>query len=85
MIPIIMWMLYMMKHTIWVARCDFCFRGKLPVTSDCQAKAIMKMKFVLRLFGRRCKPPSQVRSFERDWLGRGILGHFEGEELVFSF
>ena len=34
----------------------------------------MKIKFVLRLFGRRCKPPAQVRSFERDWLGLTVQG-----------
>ena len=75
----------MMKHTIWVARCDFRFHGLVPVASERLKKAIAKVKFVLRLFGRRCKLPAQVRSFERDWLARGILGHFEGEELVFSF
>ena len=83
--PIIIWMLQVMKHTIWVARCDFRFRGQVPVASECQKKAIAKIKFVLRLFGRRCRLPAQVRSFERDWLARGILGHFEEEELVFSF
>ena len=83
--PIIIWMLQVMKHTIWVARCDFRFRGQVPVVSECQKKAIAKIKFVLRLFGRRCRLPAQLRSFERDWLARGILGHFEGEELVFSF
>ncbi len=75
----------MMKHTIWVARCDFRFRGQVPVASGCLKKATAKIKFVLRLFGRRCKLPAQVRSFERDWLARGILGHSKGEELVFSF
>jgi hypothetical protein len=31
---------------------------------------------------------AQFRSFEREWLVRGTFGdpgHFEGEELVFSF
>jgi hypothetical protein len=47
------WMLHVMKHTIWVPRCDFRFLGKRPIASDCQAKAIAKIKFVLRLFGRQ--------------------------------
>ncbi len=83
--PIIIWMLQVMKHTIWVARCDFRYHGQVPVASECQKKAIAKIKFVLRLFGCRCRLPAQVRSFEQDWLARGILGHFEEEELVFSF
>jgi hypothetical protein len=29
--------------------------------------------------------PAQVRSFEKEWLASGRLGHFEGEKLVFSF
>ena len=79
--PIIIWMLQVMKHIIWVARCDFRFRGQVPVVSECQKKAIAKIKFVLRLFGRRCRLPAQVRPFERDWLARGILGHFEWHEV----
>ena len=76
--PIIIWMFQVMKHTIWVAPCDFHFHGQVPVASECQKKAIAKIKFVLRLFGRRCRLPAQVRSFEWDWLAPGILGHFEG-------
>ncbi len=85
MLPIIIWMLQVMKHTMWVACCDFRFCGQAPVASKCQKKAIAKIKFVLHLFGRQCKLPAQVQVFERDWLACGILGHFEGETLVFSF
>ncbi len=77
-LPIIIWMLQVMKHAISVARCDFRFCGREPVAAECQKKAIAKIKFVLRLFSRRCKLPAQVCSFEWDWLAHGILGHFEG-------
>ena len=82
---ILIFMLLVMKHTIWVARCDFRFRDEQPVAHKCLSKAIAKIKFVLPLIARRCRSPSQIRAFEREWLARGSLGHFEGEELVFSF
>jgi hypothetical protein len=73
-----------MKHIIWVARCDYRFRGKMPVDSECLNKLIVRIKFVLCLLGRKCKSPTQVRSFEKEWLASGHLGHFQGEKLVFS-
>ena len=82
---IIIYMLQVMKHTIWVARCDCRFRQTKPIAHVCLSKAIAKTKFVLRLLGRRCETVAQIRAFEREWLARGTLGHFEGEELVFSF
>ena len=82
---IIIFMLLVMKHTIWVARCDFRFRQRMPVASKCLSQAIAKVKFILGLLGKRCKSPAQIRAFEREWLARGSLGHFEGTELVFAF
>ena len=82
---IIIFMLLVLKHTIWVARCDFRFRDQQPVAHECLSKAIAKLKFVLRLLARWCRSPSQIRVFEREWLAHGSLRHFEGEELVFSF
>ena len=85
-IPVVfVWMLQVMKHAIWVARCDFRFRAKMPVESVCLKKGIARTKFVLELEARKCKLPAHFRSFERDWLAKGTLGHFEDEELVFSF
>ena len=78
-------MLQVMKHTIWVARCDFRFRQVVPQAANCLLNAIAKIKFVPRLFARRCKTPAQLLSFERDWLAHGSLGQLQGEELVFSF
>ena len=74
-------MLQVMKHTIWVARCDFRSRDKQPVAHECLSKAIAKLGFVLHLLGRQCETAAQICAFE--W--QGSLGHFEGEELVFSF
>ena len=82
---IIIFMLLVMKHTIWVARCDFRFRQRMPVASKCLSQAIAKTKFILGLLSKRCKSPAQIRAFEREWLARGSLGHFEGTELVFAF
>ena len=52
---IFVFMLLVMKHTIWVARCDYRFRQKMPVASLCLKTAISKIKFVLGLLGRRCR------------------------------
>ena len=82
---IIIDMLQVMKHTTWVAWCDFRFRQTRPLAHVCLLKAIAKLKFVLHLLGRRCETVAQIRTFERDWLTRSTLGHFEGKELVFSF
>ena len=82
---IILYMLQVMKHTIWVARCDFRFRNKPPVPYECLQRAKAKLKFILSLLRQRCRSPSQIRAFEREWLARGTPGHLEGEELVFSF
>ena len=81
----IMYMLLVVKHTTWVARCDFQFRQKTPIISACLNKVIAELKFILQLMSKRCKSPAQIRAFEREWLARGSLGHFEGQELVFSF
>ena len=82
---IIIFMLLVMKHTIWVARCDFRFRQRVPVASKCLSQAVAKIKFILGLLSKRCKSPAQIRAFEREWLARGSLGHFECTELVFAF
>ena len=81
---IIIYMLQVMKHTIWVAQCDFRFHQK-PIAHVCLSTAIAKLKFVLGLLGCRCETLAQIRKFEWEWLARGTLGHFEKEELVFSF
>ena len=82
---IIIYMLLVVKHTIWVARCDFRFRQKTPIISECLNKVIVKLKFILSLLFKQCKSSAQIRAFEREWLARGSLGHLEGQELVFSF
>ena len=82
---IIIYMLLVVKHTIWVARCDFRYRQKTPIISECLNRVIAKLKFILHLLFKRRKSPAQIRAFEREWLARISLGHLEGEELVFSF
>ena len=61
---IIVFMLLVMKHTIWVACCDYCFHQQMPVASLCLKSAILKIKFVLSLLGWRCRAPAQIRAFE---------------------
>ena len=78
-------MLMVMKHAIWVARCDFQFRQKVPIASQVLPIAIIRIKFTLTLLFKRCKSPSQIRVFELEWLGCGSLRHLEGPDLVFSF
>ena len=58
---IIIFMLLVMKHTIWVARCDFRFRQRMLVASKCLSQAITKLKFILGLLGKRCRSPAQIR------------------------
>ena len=82
---IIIYMLLVVKHTIWVARCHFRFRQMTPIISGCLNKVIAKLKFILHLLFQRCKNPAQIRAFEREWLASGSSGNLEGEELVFSF
>ena len=79
---IIIFMLLVMKHTIWVARCDFRFRQRMPIASKCLSQAIAKIKFILGLLRSGV---SLLLKFEREWLARSSLGHFEGTELVFTF
>ena len=57
---IIIFMLLVMKHTIWVARCDFRFRQRMPIASKCLSQAIAKLKFILGLLSKRCRSPAQV-------------------------
>jgi hypothetical protein len=82
---IIIWMLQMVKHRLWVARCDFRFRGQLRTEAECLKAMIARLKFLLKVLAGRCRSPSQIRSFEKQWLANKTLGHFEGEKLVFSF
>ena len=60
-------------------------RQKVPIASQVLHIAIIRIKFILTLLFKWCKSPAQTCAFEREWLGRGSLGHLEGSELVFSF
>ena len=80
---IIIWMLQMVKHRLWVARCDFRFRGQLRTEAECLKAMIARLKFLLKVVAGRCRSPSQIRPFEKQWLANKTLGHFEGEKLVF--
>ena len=81
---IIIWMLQVVKHHLWVACCDFRFRGQLRTKVECLKALIARIKFLLKVLASRyCSP--QIRSFEKQWLANKTLGHFEGEKLVFSF
>lgn len=82
---VIIWMLHVVKHHLWVARCDFRFRDTLRSEVECLQSMIARIKFLLTVLGRRCRSPSQVRAFEKQWLAGSTIGHFEGEKLVFSF
>jgi hypothetical protein len=82
---IIIWMLQVVKHYLWVARNDFRFRDKRRTEADCLKAIIARLKFLLKVVASRCRSPSQIRSFEKQWLANKTLGHFEGEKLVFSF
>ncbi|CAB4034137.1 Hypothetical predicted protein [Paramuricea clavata] len=82
---IILWMLQVVKHHLWVARCDFRFCGVLRTEAECLKAMIARLKFLLKVVAGRCRSPSQIRSFEKQWLANNTLGHFEGEKLVFSF
>ena len=82
---IIIWMLQVVKHHLWVARCDFRFRGQLRTEAECLKPLIARIKFLLKVLASCCRSPSQIRLFEKQWLANNTLGHFEGENLVFSF
>jgi hypothetical protein len=82
---IIIWMLQVVKHYLWVARNDFRFRDQRRTEADCLKAIIARLKFLLKVLAGRCRSPSQIRSFEKQWLANNTLGHFEGEKLVFSF
>ena len=82
---VIVWMLQVVKHRLWVARCDFRYRNTLPTEAECLKVVIARVKFLLKVHGGQCRSPAQVRDFEKEWLANKTLGHFEGEKLVFSF
>ena len=82
---VIIWMLQVVKHSLWLARDDFRFRDKLRTEAECLNAVIARLKFLLKVLAGRCRSPSQIRSFEKQWLANSTLGHFEGEKLVFSF
>ena len=48
----------------------------MPVELECLKRLIVRIKFVLCLLGWKCKSPAQGRSFEKEWLASGRLGHF---------
>ena len=82
---VIVWMLLVVKHHLWLARNDFRFWGKLRTEAECLKAIIARIKFLLKVLAGRCRSPSQIRLFEKQWLANQTLGHFEGEKLVFSF
>ncbi len=82
---VIVWMLLVVKHHLWLAQNDFRFRGKLRTEAECLKAIIARIKFLLKVLAGRCRSPSQIRLFEKQWLANQTLGHFEGEKLVFSF
>ncbi len=79
---VIVLMLLVVKHHLWLARNNFRFRSKLCTKGEC-LKA--RIKFLLKALAGCCRSPSQILSFEKQWLANQTLGHFEGEKLVFSF
>ena len=82
---VIVWLLNVVKHALWVARNDFRFRRVRRTEAQCLQAVISRTKFLLKVLAGRCRSPSQIRAFEKQWLASSTLGHFEGEELVFSF
>jgi hypothetical protein len=82
---VIIWMLQVVKHYLWVVRNDFRFRNQVRNEADCLKAIIARLKFLLEVLAGRCRSPSQIRSFEKQWLANKTLAHFEGEKLVFSF
>ena len=83
---VISWMLLVVKHRIWVARCDFRFRNVPPDEALCLKVAIARIHFLLRSHAAaRCSSLSQQEHFIEEWLADGILGSFSNEKLVFSF
>ena len=58
---IIIWMLQVVKHHLWVARCDFRFRGQLRTEAESLKALIARIKFLLKVLASRCRSPSQIR------------------------
>ncbi|CAB3997114.1 Hypothetical predicted protein [Paramuricea clavata] len=61
------------KHYLWVARNDFRFRDKRRTEADCLKAIIARLKFLLKVLASRCRSPSQIRSFEKQWLASLVL------------
>ena len=75
---IFIFILQVMKHTIWVARCNFRFRDQQPVAHECLSKAIAKLKFILYLLGRRCRSPLKFACLSESSLPTVFLGTLRG-------
>ena len=61
---VIKWMLLVMKHQIWVARCDLRFHNIPPDEAKCQKIAIARIKFLLRVLASKYSSSSQkTRAF----------------------
>ena len=81
---VFVWMLQTMKHSIWLARCDFRFRAVPPVEANCLKRTIAKVQFLLTVAARKCRTKKQRDCFCKEFLANGTLGSFNGEKLVFS-
>ena len=83
---LIKWILLVVKHQIWVSRCDFRFRDIPPDEAKCLKIVIARIKFLLRVLASESSSSSQKRAiFEQKWLSGGILGQFSDKKLVFPF
>jgi hypothetical protein len=81
---VILWMLHTMKHIIWVACCDFQFRGKTPRRIGMSQKTYC-LNQACPLSSWSEIQVTSSRCSEKEWLASGLLGHFAGKKLVFSF
>ena len=72
------------KHQIWVSRCNHRFRNVVPVEAKCLNAAMARIEFLLCVSAAKSfSSPQKRKLFEQAWLGGGVLGHFSGAKVVF--
>ena len=83
---VIRWMLLVVKHQIWVSHCDHRFRNVVPVEAKCLNAAMAPTLHLLRVsVAKSFSSPQKRELFEQAWLGGGVLGHFGGAKVVFTW
>ena len=82
---IFVYLLLVLKLSIWSQRNDFRFRAVRPSALGVIAMCKARVRFYLPLYCKRFSSPSRRRYFFRQWCASGVISSITDGSLTFNF